>query len=275
VRYTIKVQFLNVACGDHFILNSSWENIDFAPKCKEIKQGNVLKGLPYKENTFEIVYSSHLVEHISRKDILNFLIECRRVLKPGGLIRLVLPDFEKIAREYLKNVEQGKLLFSEFNIIEMIDQCVRTESGGEMIKWYRQNSNSSLQSYIKERTGHNPILVKKKSRLIYERLRNLTSKKIALKIQIIYSQILVSILPNWFVSNHISKAATGEKHLWMYDFNTLSNLLDDANFTSIVEVNSFKSSNSLFPIYPLDIDSNNDPRKGLQSMYIEAIKPIT
>jgi len=269
------MQFLNVACGDHFILDSSWENIDFAPKSKAIKQGDILKGLPYKDNTFEIVYSSHFVEHISRKDILDFLIECKRVLKPGGLIRLVLPDFEKIAREYIKNIEQGELLFSEFNIIEMIDQCVRTESGGEMIKWYRQTSNSALQSYIKTRTGHNASSGKKKTQPLYKRLRDLSSRKIVLKIQMIYSQLLLLILPNWFVSNHISKAATGEKHLWMYDFNTLFNLLQEAQFTSIVELNSSKSSNSMFPLYPLDIDSSNYPKKGLQSMYVEAIKPIT
>ena len=95
-----------------------------------------------------------------------------------------------------------------------------------------------------------------------------------LKVQIIYSKILVSLLPKWFVSNHNSKAATGEKHLWMYDFNSLRKILYEADFTSIIEVDSFKSSNSEFPVYPLDIDSSNDPRKGVQSMYIEATKPL-
>ena len=268
------MQFLNVACGDHFILNNKWENIDFAPKRREIRQGNVLTGLPYDENTFELVYSSHFIEHIPRKEILNFLLECRRVLKPGGLIRLVLPDFEKIVREYIANIDQGNLLFSEFNIIEMIDQCVRAESGGEMIKWYRQNSNKSLQSYIKVRTGHNAISNTDNSRNMYMRLRNLTFTKIILKIQKIYSEIIVLFLPKWYFTSNISKAAPGEKHLWMYDFNSLKNLLHEAEFNAISEVDSFKSSNSEFPVYPLDIDSNNDPRKGRQSMYIEATKPL-
>lgn len=268
------MQFLNIACGDHFILDNKWRNIDFAPKRREIKHVNVLRGLPYKENTFEIVYSSHFVEHIPREEIFNFLVECRRVLKPGGLIRLVLPDFEKIAREYISNIDQGNSLFSEFNIIEMIDQCVRAESGGEMIKWFRQDSNKSLQSYIKLRTGHNPILDGDKSKYIYRRLRNLTLIKITLKIQKIYSQILVLLLPKWYVSNNISKAAPGEKHLWMYDFSSLRKILYEADFTSIIEVDSFKSSNPEFPVYPLDIDSSNDPRKGVQSMYIEATKPL-
>jgi predicted SAM-dependent methyltransferase len=220
------------------------------------------------------VYSSHFIEHIPRNEILNFLVECRRVLKPGGLIRLVLPDFEKIVREYIANIDQGNSLFSEFNIIEMIDQCVRAESGGEMIKWYRQNSNKSLQSYVKARTGHNPISNTEKSKDIYRRFRNLKFIKITLKIQKIYSEIIISLLPKWYVRNNVSKTAPGEKHLWMYDFNSLKNVLYEAKFTSIFEVDSLKSSNSEFPIYPLDIDLNNEPRKGLQSMYIEATKPL-
>lgn len=266
------MKFLNIACGDYFILSSSWENIDFAPKSKAIRQADVLKGLPYKDGTFDLVYSSHFVEHISRKDILNFLIECRRILKPGGLIRLVLPNFENIAREYIKNIDRGELLFSEFNIIEMIDQCVRAESGGEMVKWFRQNSNNLLQTYITTRTGHNVQSSKNRYKLDFNKFRNITLKKLILKVQSIYSQLLISILPNWFVNNHISNAATGEKHLWMYDFNSLSNLLKESQFVSIVETDPYNCSNSDFPVYPLDIDSNNHPRKGLQSMYIEAIK---
>jgi predicted SAM-dependent methyltransferase len=267
------MKFLNIACGDYFVLDDSWCNIDFAPKSKAIKQGDILSGLPYEDSTFDMVYSSHFIEHISKKDVVNFLIDCRRVLKPGGLIRLVLPNFENIAREYINNIEKGELLFSEFNVIEMIDQCVRTESGGEMVKWFRQSQNSLLQNYIKKRTGHNFNSSGKKSNLILK-IRNISLKKVILKIQMVYSRVLITFLPNWFVSNHISKAVTGEKHLWMYDFNSLSNLLQNAQFVSIIETDAHSSSNSLFPVYPLDIDSNKNPRKGQQSMYIEARKLI-
>jgi hypothetical protein len=72
--------------------------------------------------------------------------------------------------------------------------------------------------------------------------------------------------------NHVSKTATGEKHLWVYDFNSISNFLKQAGFSSIVEKDSHNSSYSIFPVFPLDVNSNNESRKGAESMYIEAIK---
>ena len=47
-----------------------------------------------------------MFEHIKRQEILNVLLEWNRVLKIGGLLRIAVPDFEKIVKVYLKN---GKL----------------------------------------------------------------------------------------------------------------------------------------------------------------------
>jgi SAM-dependent methyltransferase len=53
---------------------------------------NLKRGIPFADRISDVVYHSHLLEHFDRDDALNFLIECRRVLKPGGLIRIVVPD---------------------------------------------------------------------------------------------------------------------------------------------------------------------------------------
>ena len=96
--------------------------------------------------------------------------------------------------------------------------------------------------------------------------------KLKFKAQLIFSKIVTSFLPSWFRLNHVSKTATGEKHLWVYDFNSISNVLKQAGFSSIIKKDSRNSSNSLFPVFPLDINSENETRKGAESMYIEAIK---
>ena len=83
---------------------------------------------------------------------------------------------------------------------------------------------------------------------------------------------MISILPGWFQLNHVLRAVTGEKYLWVYDFNSISNVLKHAGSSSIIEKDSHNSSNSLFPVLPLDVDLNNETRKGAESMYIEAIK---
>jgi len=267
------MRFLNLACGDIYVTSTLWENCDFAPKSKYVKQVNLLGGLPYADNTFELVYCSHYIEHIPKNEVLNFLYECNRVLKPNGLVRLVLPNFENIAREYIKNIDQGNLLHSEFNIVEMIDQCTRSKSGGELIKWYKKTSiDTNLRSYIKYRTGYEINPNRNKPESFWVKFKNLSLIKLKFKAQFIFSNIITSLLPSWFQLNHISKTATGEKHLWVYDFNSISDVLKQAGFSLIIEKDSHNSSNSLFPVFPLDVNSDNETRKGAESMYVEAIK---
>jgi predicted SAM-dependent methyltransferase len=266
------MRFLNLACGDHYVTSDLWENCDFAPKSKSVRQVDLLNGLPYENNTFDLVYCSHFIEHIPRNEVLNFLRECIRVLKPNGMIRLVLPDFENIAREYINNIDKGEFLHAEFNIVEMIDQCTRNESGGELLKWYeRTKLDSDLKTYIKLRTGYTYKDKRKKNNVFY-RIQNLNILKFKYKIQLMYTKVIVSILPKWYRVNHISRTATGEKHLWVYDYRCLSSILNRVGFHSVLKSDAHTSSNSLFPNFPLDIDENRETRKGAESMYLEANK---
>jgi SAM-dependent methyltransferase len=57
--------------------------------------------LPVQSGAAQVVYSSHMLEHLHPRDASAFLAEARRVLRPGGIIRLVLPDLEMLARDYL------------------------------------------------------------------------------------------------------------------------------------------------------------------------------
>ena len=64
--------------------------------------------------------------------------------------------------------------------------------------------------------------------------------------------------------------ATGERHLWVHDFNSISKYLRLSGFSDIQKVNAHKCAEPDFPIYPLDINSEGLSRKGIESMYIEA-----
>jgi hypothetical protein len=155
----------------------------------------------------------------------------------------------------------------------MIDQCTRSESGGELIKWYKKASfDSNLYSYIKSRTGYVINPHRNNPEYFWAKFKNLSLIKLKFRAQYIFSKSIISILPTWFQLNHVSKTATGEKHLWVYDFNSISNVLKQAGFSSIIEKDSHSSSNSLFPVFPLDVNEDNETRKGAESMYIEAIK---
>lgn len=58
--------------------------------------------LDFDDNVFDLVYSSHVLEHFPRKQIRNILQEWARVLKPGGLLRLSVPSFENLIEIYSK-----------------------------------------------------------------------------------------------------------------------------------------------------------------------------
>jgi predicted SAM-dependent methyltransferase len=51
----------------------------------------------------DVVYSSHMVEHFDHRDALDFLKEVMRVLKPGGVVRLALPDLRIRVDSYLRD----------------------------------------------------------------------------------------------------------------------------------------------------------------------------
>jgi len=59
------------------------------------------KGIPLPDNSVEVLYTSHMVEHLDRDEIRTFLKEAIRVLIPLGIIRIVVPDLEIFARQYI------------------------------------------------------------------------------------------------------------------------------------------------------------------------------
>lgn len=59
------------------------------------------KGIPFADGIFDGVYHCHLLEHIDREDAPYFLQECFRVLRPGGILRIVVPDLGALARRYI------------------------------------------------------------------------------------------------------------------------------------------------------------------------------
>lgn len=64
------------------------------------------KGIPFESDSIDIVYHSHVLEHLDRPVARQFLAETRRVLKPNGICRIVVPDFEFLCRAYVQHVDR-------------------------------------------------------------------------------------------------------------------------------------------------------------------------
>src|SRR3954469_7191145 len=75
---------------------------------------NLNRRWKYPDNSVDVVYASHLFEHLSLKSADLFLKESYRCLKPGGVIRIVVPDLYKISKKYIAEYESGKEDPTEF-----------------------------------------------------------------------------------------------------------------------------------------------------------------
>ncbi len=77
-----------------------YEFMRFA-QTNNIEYGDATKGLPIQDGAVDVLYSSHMLEHLDRDEASRFLKEARRLLVPGGVIRLVVPDIKKLADQYI------------------------------------------------------------------------------------------------------------------------------------------------------------------------------
>ena len=85
--------------------------IDF---CREhsIETGNATKGLPLKSGSVEVIYASHMFEHLDRQEADMFLNEARRILCSGGIIRLAVPDIRMRAERYMTSGDADAFIAS-------------------------------------------------------------------------------------------------------------------------------------------------------------------
>jgi predicted SAM-dependent methyltransferase len=71
------------------------------PWSSDVLRLNLCRPLPFANETFGAIYSSHTLEHLYYHDALALLRECHRLLTPGGVCRAVVPDLESIVNQYL------------------------------------------------------------------------------------------------------------------------------------------------------------------------------
>lgn len=72
------------------------------------------RGIPLADNSVEAIYSSHLLEHIPYPQLIPFLEECHRVLKPGGTFSVCVPN----AGKYIKAYVTGESAMNDLDLHE-------------------------------------------------------------------------------------------------------------------------------------------------------------
>ena len=86
-----------------------WVNVDILSTTHCDVYSNAL-ALPYPRGSFFLIYASHVLEHFNRHLILAALTHWRDLLIPGSILRLAVPDFNAIVKQYLQNRKVEELI---------------------------------------------------------------------------------------------------------------------------------------------------------------------
>jgi len=277
------VPYLNLGCGVHF--DPSWVNLDFTKTGEGVIPYDLTKGIPFSDESFEVVYHSHVLEHFTKNKGDFFISECYRVLKRNGIIRIAVPDLASIIDTYVEI--RNKLLTNpddrylnecyDWILTELFDQIMRNKSGGNMLEFLKR-SDLINRDFIVQRCGNEveaimtPVNNQADNNLIeqvpykpslFTRIKNLpfTIKKKWLKI----------LLGDKFEALEIGTfRISGENHYWMYDEFSLARLLNKHGFISIKKCSVDESRIPLWNSYQLE-KVNGVIRKP-DSLFVEANK---
>ena len=271
---------LNLACGDR--IHNEWTNIDYSKSLgalmskyplltivlygiglvsnesfkhhkntgKELLYADLNGGIPFGDETFDVVYHSHFIEHLDRKQALPFLQECYRVLKRRGIVRVVTPDLEIAATNYLaalRNLEKGSGSKEAYDwaMLELFDQFVRTEPGGEMKAFLQKRvfpARDHVENEIPETENGRPESLRWK------------------------------IITTWKkATGKLDPQRMGELHRWFYDRYSLKTLLMSAEFKDVRVCDAHSSRIEDWSRFALDADPDGTVYKQ-GSLYMEASK---
>ena len=269
-----KLPYLNLGCGSTF--HSSWTNVDVVASGAGVIRHDLLTRLPVENDSFEVVYHSHVLEHLPKDRARPFIRECYRVLKPGGILRVAIPDLEQIAMNYLKylqdaldNVPLAAEKY-EWTMLEMYDQVVRTKSGGEMIMYLKDQTKGN-DAFVLHRNG-------KEVENILSMVRNAKDVKEpqGAATQGFKQRIKERLLQRWLGHNYKALMETalfrsqGETHQWMYDRYSLKALLESCGFKDAKRLSAFDSTIPGWNSFALD-GNGHEVRKP-DSLFMEARK---
>jgi predicted SAM-dependent methyltransferase len=91
--------YVNVGCG--FDTSKEFINVDVLPLPHIHHMHDITDLSMFPDDSVDLMYASHVVEHLPVKKLISTLKEWRRALKPGGTLRISVPDFDNLVEFYL------------------------------------------------------------------------------------------------------------------------------------------------------------------------------
>ncbi len=128
---------LHIGCGDVYIPGFIHIDVRYFPNLDYISPANNL--YMFKNNSVDLIYSCCLLEHLKKDEAEQALEEWYRVLKKGGILRVSVPDFEKVTEVYQK-----------YKDINLIQGLVHGRQDYKENVHYKSYDFKSLKSLLKE-----------------------------------------------------------------------------------------------------------------------------
>lgn len=94
---------INLGCGPSAL--EGWVNVDIARGPQIDVVWDLRRSLPFADESCVVIFSEHVIEHLTREDALKLLRECHRILQPGGVLRVSTPDAGRYLRSYVGDGE--------------------------------------------------------------------------------------------------------------------------------------------------------------------------
>jgi len=262
--------YLNLGCGSIFL--KGWKNLDFHSFHPEVISHDLRLPLPIEEKSIDVVYHAHVLQHLEYDDAHKLMHECQRVLKPGGSLRIVVPDLESKARLYLKKLEQAENSTTaqseveyEWSVIELIDQLVRRKSGGRMLEFILRDD---LPKLVYDRLGKEVSNIRQAEQATKTKSQPQKSRpslRKLLKTAILHRFNIYE--PDLEICRFLEM---GECHLWMYDRHSLKALLQKVGMSEISTVSASSSNIPDWGENEFWLDAPGGMVRRPDSLYMEA-----
>jgi SAM-dependent methyltransferase len=273
---------LNLGCGKD--VHPAFVNVDLVP-APGVVAHDLRHGIPFPDATFDLVYHATTLSHLRPADALKLTRECYRVLKPGGVLRVVTEDLETMCRIYLQKLDEafagnlGSANDYDWMILEIYDQATREKPGGGMLEYLRQDPVPN-EAFVISRMGAQGERMITNVKSFRSRAKAVSGpsgirpflSRIKAGVQ---SRLLAAVFgqeaPQALDVGRF-RVSSGTVSYCMYDRFSLRRLFSKAGFTNMALRAPSESGYRSWHEVNLDLDANGTPARP-HTLIMEGIRP--